>query len=103
MAAFVSSTIDIPPAREVPRHIAIIMDGNGRWARRRHLPRVAGHRRGVETVRAMVRCCIQAGVEYLTNVASLPDRGYFLFAAVKVRDCHGGPGRALGVVLGEKD
>ncbi len=69
MAPFVSSTIDIPAAREVPRHIAIIMDGNGRWARRRHLPRVAGHRRGVETVRNMVRCCIQAGVEYLTLFA----------------------------------
>jgi undecaprenyl diphosphate synthase len=66
---FVSSTIDIPAAREMPRHVAIIMDGNGRWARRRHLPRVAGHRRGVETVRNMVRCCIQAGVEYLTLFA----------------------------------
>jgi undecaprenyl diphosphate synthase len=69
VSPFVSSTIDIPAAREVPRHIAIIMDGNGRWARRRHLPRVAGHRRGVETVRNMVRCCIQAGVEYLTLFA----------------------------------
>jgi undecaprenyl diphosphate synthase len=66
---FVSSTIDIPPAREVPRHIAIIMDGNGRWARRRRLPRVAGHRRGVETVRSMIRCCVDAGVEYLTLFA----------------------------------
>jgi undecaprenyl diphosphate synthase len=66
---FVSSTIDIPATRHVPRHIAIIMDGNGRWARRRHLPRVAGHRRGVETVRNMVRCCIQSGVEYLTLFA----------------------------------
>jgi undecaprenyl diphosphate synthase len=69
VSPFVSSTIDIPAAREVPRHVAIIMDGNGRWARRRHLPRVAGHRRGVETVRNMVRCCIQAGVEYLTLFA----------------------------------
>jgi undecaprenyl diphosphate synthase len=69
VAPFVSSTVEIPAAREVPRHIAIIMDGNGRWARRRHLPRVAGHRRGVETVRNMVRCCIQAGVEYLTLFA----------------------------------
>jgi undecaprenyl diphosphate synthase len=45
------------------------MDGNGRWARRRRLPRVAGHRRGVETVRSMIRCCIDAGVEYLTLFA----------------------------------
>jgi len=45
------------------------MDGNGRWARRRHLPRVAGHRRGVETVRSMVRCCIESGVAYLTLFA----------------------------------
>jgi undecaprenyl diphosphate synthase len=66
---FVSSTIDIPASREVPRHIAIIMDGNGRWARRRRLPRVAGHRRGVETVRSTIRCCVDAGVEYLTLFA----------------------------------
>jgi undecaprenyl diphosphate synthase len=66
---FVSSTIDIPAAREVPRHIAIIMDGNGRWARRRRLPRVAGHRRGVETVRSTIRCCVDAGVDYLTLFA----------------------------------
>ncbi|MEO8631282.1 MAG: undecaprenyl diphosphate synthase family protein, partial [Betaproteobacteria bacterium] len=51
MSLFSSSTIDIPEPRSVPRHIAIIMDGNGRWARSRHLPRVAGHRRGVETLR----------------------------------------------------
>ncbi len=69
MSFFVSSTIDIPAARAVPRHIAIIMDGNGRWARRRRLPRVAGHRRGVETVRSTIRCCVDAGVEYLTLFA----------------------------------
>jgi len=66
---FVSSTIDIPKSGDVPRHIAVIMDGNGRWARRRHLPRVAGHRRGVETVRSMIRSCIEVGVEYLTLFA----------------------------------
>jgi undecaprenyl diphosphate synthase len=66
---FASSTIEIPNAREVPRHIAVIMDGNGRWARRRRLPRVAGHRRGVETVRSLIRSCIEAGVEYLTLFA----------------------------------
>jgi undecaprenyl diphosphate synthase len=66
---FTSSTRDIPEARGVPRHIAIIMDGNGRWARQRHLPRVAGHRKGVEAVRSTVRACIESGVEYLTLFA----------------------------------
>jgi len=66
---FTSSTRDIPEAADVPRHIAIIMDGNGRWAKQRLLPRVAGHRRGVEAVRATVRACIEAGVEYLTLFA----------------------------------
>ncbi|WP_026224479.1 polyprenyl diphosphate synthase [Methyloversatilis thermotolerans] len=53
----------------VPRHIAIIMDGNGRWARRRFMPRVAGHRKGVEAVRAVVRRCAERGVGYLTLFA----------------------------------
>ncbi len=52
-----------------PRHVAIIMDGNGRWAKRRHLPRVAGHRRGVEAVRAIVRAAGDLGVEVLTLYA----------------------------------
>ena len=69
MSLFASSTIDIPQTLPVPRHIAIIMDGNGRWARQRRMPRVAGHRRGVETVRSTVRCCVEAGVEYLTLFA----------------------------------
>jgi undecaprenyl diphosphate synthase len=60
-----SSTQAIPDAQPVPRHIAIIMDGNGRWARRRHLPRVAGHRKGGDAVRATVRACAERGVEYL--------------------------------------
>jgi len=66
---FESSTEQIPPPREVPRHIAIIMDGNGRWAKRRFLPRVAGHKRGVETVRRAVRACAERGVGYLTLFA----------------------------------
>jgi undecaprenyl diphosphate synthase len=66
---FFSSTREIPEAEVVPRHIAIVMDGNGRWARKRFLPRVAGHKRGVETVRAMVRLCIDRGVEHLTLFA----------------------------------
>ena len=53
-------------AGEIPVHIAIIMDGNGRWAKRRGLPRVAGHRRGVETVKDIVKACAQVGVKYLT-------------------------------------
>ena len=51
MALFKSSTRTIPEAAAVPRHIAIIMDGNGRWAKQRFMPRVMGHQRGVETVR----------------------------------------------------
>ena len=50
-----STTQTIPQTGPVPRHVAIIMDGNGRWAKNRFLPRVAGHRRGVEAVRATVR------------------------------------------------
>ena len=52
-----------------PTHVAIIMDGNGRWAKRRHLPRVEGHRHGVESVRAVVRAAGEAGVKYLTLYA----------------------------------
>lgn len=66
---FTSSTSAIPEVGPVPRHIAIIMDGNGRWARKRHLPRVAGHRKGAEAVRATVRACAEQGVEYLTLFA----------------------------------
>jgi undecaprenyl diphosphate synthase len=64
-----STTRDIPTVGDVPRHIAIIMDGNGRWAKQRVLPRVAGHRKGVEAVRATVRSCIERGVGYLTLFA----------------------------------
>ena len=53
----------------LPRHVAIIMDGNGRWARRRHLPRIAGHRAGVEAVRRTVRLCGEKGLEVLTLFA----------------------------------
>lgn len=53
----------------MPRHIAVIMDGNGRWARQRHLPRVAGHRRGVESVRTVIRKCMEYQVEQLTLFA----------------------------------
>lgn len=53
----------------VPRHVAIIMDGNGRWATKRFLPRVAGHVKGVEAVRACVEACAMRGIEYLTLFA----------------------------------
>lgn len=68
-AAFTSSTREVPDVSEVPRHIAIIMDGNGRWARNRMMPRVAGHRRGVESVRTVIRACMERGVTHLTLFA----------------------------------
>jgi undecaprenyl diphosphate synthase len=64
-----SSTREVPQHGRVPRHVAIIMDGNGRWAKRRHLPRFAGHKRGVEAVRAAVESCAQRGIEFLTLFA----------------------------------
>jgi undecaprenyl diphosphate synthase len=69
VALFSSSTRSIPETGDVPRHIAIIMDGNGRWAKKRFLPRIAGHKRGVETVRNTVKACSELGVEYLTLFA----------------------------------
>jgi undecaprenyl diphosphate synthase len=54
---------------EIPRHIAIIMDGNGRWAKERGLPRLEGHRSGAESVREVMEACIELGVEYLTLYA----------------------------------
>jgi undecaprenyl diphosphate synthase len=68
-AAHTSSTVEVPEHGDVPRHVAIIMDGNGRWARQRRLPRIAGHKRGVEAVRATVKSCAQRGVAYLTLFA----------------------------------
>src|SRR5436190_551768 len=53
----------------LPAHVAIIMDGNGRWAKQRHLPRVEGHRNGVESVRSVVRACGELGIQYLTLYA----------------------------------
>jgi undecaprenyl diphosphate synthase len=65
----VSSTLAVPEAGSVPRHVAIIMDGNGRWAKRRLLPRLAGHKRGVEAVRRSVQACAERGIEHLTLFA----------------------------------
>ena len=64
-----SSTLVVPAVSEVPRHIAIIMDGNGRWANKRHLPRVVGHERGVAALRQVVEGCMKRGVEFLTIFA----------------------------------
>jgi undecaprenyl diphosphate synthase len=64
-----STTKDARQDASVPRHIAIIMDGNGRWATKRFLPRVAGHVKGVEAVRNIVEACVDRGVEYLTLFA----------------------------------
>jgi undecaprenyl diphosphate synthase len=66
---FTSATKSVPTITEIPKHIAIIMDGNGRWARKRLLPRIAGHKRGVNTVRDLVKYCISMKVDYLTLFA----------------------------------
>jgi undecaprenyl diphosphate synthase len=58
-----------PSLETFPQHVAIIMDGNGRWARRRGLPRLAGHRAGTENIRRIVRACVDFGVKYLTVYA----------------------------------
>lgn len=58
----------LDPTR-IPRHVAVIMDGNGRWARKRSLPRVAGHKAGVSAVRSTVETCTQMGIEVLTLYA----------------------------------
>lgn len=65
------SSIKVPTVKElkksnIPEHIAIIMDGNGRWAEKRNLPRSAGHRAGVETLREIIAVCIELGVKILT-------------------------------------
>ncbi len=69
MRLFSSSTQTIPDSGEIPTHIAVIMDGNGRWARKRFLPRVAGHKRGVQTVRSLVKTCAKRDVKFLTLFA----------------------------------
>lgn len=65
----VSSTEGVPLVSAIPRHIAIIMDGNGRWAVNRLLPRVMGHKKGVDAVRRTVEACVALGVSYLTLFA----------------------------------
>ena len=69
MSTFQSSTQAVTQTGPVPRHIAIIMDGNGRWAKQRRLPRLAGHRRGVEAIRRILQECLDQGIEFLTLFA----------------------------------
>lgn len=64
-----SSTKTVPDAGLMPKHIAIIMDGNGRWATKRFLPRVAGHVKGVDAVRGIVEACIKREIKFLTLFA----------------------------------
>ncbi len=59
----------LPPLDKVPTHVAIIMDGNGRWATHRRLPRLAGHRAGTENLRRIIRASVEFGVKYLTLYA----------------------------------
>ena len=67
--AATSSTLAVPAVGSIPRHVAIIMDGNGRWATKRFMPRVAGHSEGLEAVRKVVEECVKQNVEYLTLFA----------------------------------
>ncbi|MGQ0709876.1 MAG: polyprenyl diphosphate synthase [Rhodoferax sp.] len=60
--------LSVPPS-SLPRHVAIVMDGNGRWASQRFLPRIAGHRQGVEALKRVVRLCAEKGVAELTVFA----------------------------------
>ena len=62
----ISSTQAVPRVSSIPNHLAVVMDGNGRWATERHLPRTAGHLRGISAVRRIVRYCGEKGIKYLT-------------------------------------
>lgn len=64
-----SSTQTVLAHTRIPRHIAVIMDGNGRWAKKRFLPRVMGHKRGLDALENMVKRCAELGVQYLTVFA----------------------------------
>ena len=80
-----------PPSGRVPRHVAIIMDGNGRWAAERGLPRTEGHRRGMEAVRRTVDAAIELGIETITlfsfsseNWSRPPAEVSFLFGLIRI-------------------
>lgn len=105
----------VVPAREnLPRHVALIMDGNGRWAQRRSLPRSAGHWQGVEAVRRTVKAAADLGIEYLTlysfsseNWSRPPSEVDYLLNLLRrfihndVAELHGNGVRI--VVIGERD
>ncbi len=61
--------VEIEPLTRIPTHVAFIMDGNGRWAARRGLPRLAGHQAGTENLRRVIRACVEFGVKYMTIYA----------------------------------
>ncbi|MCA9990409.1 MAG: di-trans,poly-cis-decaprenylcistransferase [Ardenticatenaceae bacterium] len=69
MARRKKKALDLAAIEVLPRHVAIIMDGNGRWARQRGLPRVAGHRAGAENLRRIINACVEFGVQILTIYA----------------------------------
>ena len=64
-----TSALSAGAAANLPRHVAVIMDGNGRWAKTRHLPRVEGHRRGADSAREIIRAAGEVGIKYLTLYA----------------------------------
>ncbi|MFO1488274.1 MAG: isoprenyl transferase [Verrucomicrobiota bacterium] len=64
-----ATNLSAEAAANLPQHVAVIMDGNGRWARQRHLPRVEGHRRGAESARAIIKLAGEIGIKYLTLYA----------------------------------
>lgn len=87
MGLFSSSTKQVPDHHDLPQHVAVIMDGNGRWAKKRFLPRVAGHQRGLESVRQLVKTCVKRDIQFLTlfafsseNWRRPPDEVTFLMA-----------------------
>ncbi len=61
--------IDLIDKNNIPRHVAVIMDGNGRWAKKRNMPRLYGHRQAMETVRLIVESCVDLGIKHLTLYA----------------------------------
>ncbi len=69
VSASAEPTLSPQALSTLPTHVAIVMDGNGRWAKQRHLPRVEGHRNGVESVRAVVRAAGELGIKFLTLYA----------------------------------
>ena len=60
------SNLSAAARANLPRHVAVIMDGNGRWAKSRHLPRIEGHRRGADSAREIIRTAGELGIKYLT-------------------------------------